>query len=371
MKIAFDHQIFSLQNYGGISRYFYELINALGRMDEIQVSLPLTFSNNQYLMSAKPSRHKHFFRKWQFTYKKNFIYLLNHPKSIFALRGGDHQVFHPTYYDTYFLRHLKNRPFVLTVYDMIHELFPGDYTRKGAMAGRKKILIENATRIIAISENTKRDILKFHPVDEDKIQVIHLGDSLSVRQTEVKFHAGLPDKYILFVGLRGGYKNFAFFVESIAELFSREKDLHLLCVGGGAFTPKEFAFLDRLGVSKRTSQHSTSDEDLAEFYRQAALFVFPSLYEGFGIPVLEAFGSGCPLAVSDTSSLPEIAGDAAAFFNPTDSQSILAAVESLLNDGERRAHLKRAGLERIKLFNWESTARKTCDLYRSLAEAGR
>jgi glycosyltransferase involved in cell wall biosynthesis len=371
MKITFDHQIFSMQNYGGISRYFFELIRALNMLQDVETSLTVTYSNNQYLTSARHHPYRHFFKRKAFRYRENLIYLLNLPKSISALKSGELGIFHPTYYNPYFLRHLNKKPYVLTVYDMIHNLFPGEFTGKGNMSERKKILIENATRIIAISENTKKDILKFHSVDADKIHVIHLGDSLSNHAIQPVRHAGLPDKYILFVGLRSGYKNFAFFLESIAELFLQESDLHLICIGGGAFTQAESALFDRLGISKRVRQRSASDETLAGYYLQAAMFVFPSLYEGFGIPVLEAFGTGCPIAISSSSSFPEVAGDAAVYFDPLDSQSILTAVKSLLNDGALRSRLKRDGFERIKLFHWESTARKTRDVYKCIAESGR
>jgi glycosyltransferase involved in cell wall biosynthesis len=208
-------------------------------------------------------------------------------------------------------------------------------------------------------------------VDESKIHVIHHGDSFSGSAARPMLHADLPDKYILFVGLRGGYKNFAFFVESIAELFSHGKDLNLVCIGGGAFTPAESALFGRLGISKRVRQHSASDEALAGYYRQAALFVFPSLYEGFGIPILEAFGTGCPMAVSRSSSLPEVAGDAVVYFDPRDSQSILSAVKALLHDQELRERMKRLGSERLKLFDWATAALKTREVYRGILETTR
>ena len=364
MKILFDHQIFSNQLFGGISRYFFELTNEL-KDNNVFVQISLILSNNFYLNTKKIKFHFSFLKNFGFRGKIRFIYLINKIYSILILKIGHFDVFHPTYYDPYFLKHLGSKKFVLTVYDMIHEKFPEKFPINDKTAINKKLLIDKASKIIAISESTKKDIIDIYKIDSSKIEVVYLSSSLLPSENFIH-NKKLPSEYILFVGSRVGYKNFIFFVESISKLLLNNRNLFLVCAGGGVFNSDEIGLFSRLNIDSQLIQINVNDKSLTDLYVNAQLFVFPSLYEGFGIPILESFSCNCPLVCSNTSSFKEIADDAAVFFNPTDENSILASVSIVLNDEKLQRELKKNGINRLAYFSWNKTAMQTKEIYKSL-----
>lgn len=367
MKILFDHQIFTSQRYGGISRYFFELITELGITKNIYTAIPLLISNNHYISDSRSFKHKKFFINREFKGKQRLMSLVNKLNMIYKIRNQNFDIFHPTYYDPYFLKHINNVPYVLTVHDMIHEKFSDMFTSSDTTSTNKRLLVEKATKIIAISESTKKDILEVYGIDESKIEVVYLGNSL-LYNPDIIINIDIPQKYILFVGSRIGYKNFDRMVSAISKILIFDKELCLLCAGGGAFTSDEIDYFSDLNISGQIFQYDLNDANLAHFYRHAKLFVFPSLYEGFGIPVLEAFACNCPLVCSDTSSLPEIAGNAALYFNPYDEESIRSAILNVLNDIKISDRLVQYGNDRLKFFSWERTALQTNEIYRGILQ---
>jgi len=384
MQILFDHQTFTQQDYGGISQYFCELMTQLSKDPSLDFTISLRYSQNENLhrhshLNPFWSNRNNFFSDNPFfssLQKKIGFNLLNYVfknqiESIRVLKKQDFDIFHPTYYEPYFLKYLQKKPYVLTVYDMIHELFPVYFSKDDLTKKWKKQLIENANVIIAISENTKKDIIKFTNIDPDQIQVIYLGNPFEKTIETRKFNNFLDpiaegDPYLLFVGNRSGYKNFIFFIESIAEFLQKDQDLHVFCAGGGSFNNIEKTILKKLNIAQKVHYFQPNDFIMKNLYKNARAFIFPSLYEGFGLPILEAFSCGCPCLLSDTSSLPEVGGDAALYFDPYDSVSLTAAVDHLLSDDNLRSHLIRKGNERLKLFSWELTSNKTKKNYESL-----
>jgi glycosyltransferase involved in cell wall biosynthesis len=365
MKILYDHQIFSSQMFGGISRYFYELMDKFHQISDVEIDLALHYSNNSYLQRADWAQSRPFSPRKKFFGRTTLINTVNGIVSRYCIRRGDFDVFHPTYYDPYYLSLIGTKPTVVTVYDMIHELHPELFASNNRTIAWKKAVLARATRIIAISENTKRDLLKFYQVEEQRVTVVHLASSLQ-NGREVPALSGFPEKYLLFVGQRGGYKNFSFFVRALAPVMLANSDLAVICAGGGNFTPEEHDMLTGLKIADRVRQCQVTDDDLGALYGGALAFVFPSLYEGFGIPVLEAFSSGCPVLLSNKSSLPEVAGNAALFFDPEDEKSLRDAVVKVVSDAELRNSLTTLGYERVKEFSWENVAHETKAVYESL-----
>lgn len=365
MKILFDHQTFTLQEYGGISRIYAELLMDSPLHPETETSVSILFSNNEYLSHLKKISYSNFLKNSKWQYKTSLMMKLNKMATIVNLRWGNFDVFHPTYYDFYFLKYLKGRPFVVTFLDMIHEKFGHIYPELAndrVTNTGKKLLLQSANKIIAISQSTKNDIVDIYGIDPGKIEVIYLGSSMP--KAKVDAPGILENNYILFVGNRGRYKNWSFFLESIANLLS---GLHVVCAGGGRFTEEEREEIEKLNLQGKVHYEPIkNDASLANLYVNALCFVFPSLYEGFGIPVLEAFSCGCPCVLSDRSSLPEVGGDAAIYFDPEDSSSINKAVSTLINDDMLRESLVQKGYERIKQFSWEKTRDQTYKLYASL-----
>jgi glycosyltransferase involved in cell wall biosynthesis len=381
MRILFDHQTFSQQDYGGISRYFCEMMIRFSKDPSIDFTLALRYSQNENLhlysqLNTYWSQRNNFFSDngfFSFLQKKihfnalNYIFN-NQQESERLLKKHEFDVFHPTYYNPYFIRYLQGKPYILTVHDMIHEVYPDDFSENDPAKLWKKQCIENASAIIAISENTKCDIIEYTTVEPEKIQVVYHGNPFENEHEPMKTITSTTPiteggSYLLFVGTRSGYKNFIFFIESISGLLLRNADLQLYCAGGGPFTGKEKKIMQKLNVIDKVQFVQTNNHRMKYLYQNARAFVFPSLYEGFGLPVLEAFSCGCPVILSNTSSLPEVGGDAALYFDPHDSESLTDAVDRLLSDDNLRKHLIRNGNERLKLFSWEKTAKTTKIVY--------
>lgn len=365
MKIQYDHQIFTSQKYGGISRYFYELMKEFDSLENVQTNTSLLFSNNHYISEKKYTNHIDFLSQKQFRGKHRLMNLFNKPNSIYRLKKQNFDIFHPTYYDPYFLDSIGEKPFVLTVYDMIHEKFSDMFSPSDKTSEQKRLLVEKATKVIAISQSTKKDLMELFGTEESKIEVVYLGNSMFPNSFEDK-SIDIPKKYILFVGSRGAYKNFDRFISSISKMLNTDESLFVICVGGGKFSTQELENFSSLNITNQVKQYNLDDDTLANLYKNAQLFVFPSLYEGFGIPVLESFACGCPLVCGDTSSLPEVAGDAAQYFDPYSKESIREAVEKVLASNELQNELREKGTKRLELFSWKHTAIETKKVYESI-----
>lgn len=369
MIIFYDHQIFTFQRYGGISRYFYELINLLKNNEDTVIETPFILSNNYYISNNKKNiRHINFLPHQEFRGKNRLMSIFNKRSSIINFKKQKFDIFHPTYYDPYFLKYIGNKPFILTVHDMIHEKFSEMFDRSDKTSIQKKILIQKANKIIAISNNTKKDLMEILNVDESKIEVIYLGNSMFPKNNLI-LNIDIPQNYILFVGSRSGYKNFDRFIRAVFPLLHKDKNLYVVCAGGGKFQKKEYEFLKQLNILKQVIQFDVNDDILAYLYKNALVFVFPSLYEGFGIPVLEAFTCKCPLVCSNTSSLPEIADGGAVYFDPYDEDSITNAIVNVLENKNIRNNIIKNGTKRLKNFSWRKTATKTKELYQEVLKS--
>lgn len=364
MNVLYDHQIFIFQKYGGISRYFFELMREFQEKNPLHFDLSLSYSDNHYLKDADFFTNSPFLSCRHLPCKKKIRRFVNTRHSVRALKGQQFDVFHPTYYDPYFLPAIGTKPYVITVHDMVHELFP-DMFQGDPTARNKKELIERSTRIIAVSNNTKRDIIALYGIDEERIEVVYHGSSL--KGIDASYSAmELPRRFVLFVGARWPYKNFLNFLKSIAMLMKRDRELQVICAGGRPFSAEEREIIHTLGITERIYHYPVSDDFLVHLYQNALAFVMPSLYEGFGIPVLEAFNCGCPVIVSNSSALPEVAGDAAVYLEPEDQDSIRDAIEKVIYDEALRKRCIEKGYARVQQFSWERTAEQTRSVYERL-----
>jgi glycosyltransferase involved in cell wall biosynthesis len=367
MKVLYDHQIFTVQRFGGISRYFADLILSYGKKNEVTPLVGGLYSENAYLTKYFVP----FFIKKSFFGKKTLKFWLNSIYQYCLIRKKGVDLIHPTYYSPYFLKIYAGKPLVITVYDMIHELYPVYFKSADQTAYNKKKLALLADKIIAISESTKNDIIKLYGVPEYKITVVCLSSSLKpLHDAEIRENISLPASYVLFVGQRAGYKNFDKFVHAIGKRLKLDFSLHLVCAGGGAFTEAENCLFQEYDIQHKVHRYDVSDALLACLYKNATCFVFPSLYEGFGIPVLESFNCECPIVLSNTSSLPEVAGDAGHYFDPSDVNSMTLAIEEVLDSKLLRDELVEKGNNRVKNFTPEKVASETLSVYKCvLAQA--
>jgi glycosyltransferase involved in cell wall biosynthesis len=353
MKILYDHQIFSWQKFGGISRYFYELMNHSKGLFEYDVSG--IYSENEYV---KPlCIYKEFPLKFSFRGKARIINFFNKSDSIKKIKKNDYDIIHSTYYDNYLLKNIKNASLVIDAHDMIFEKMPEYFNKNNSTATKKRVCFIKSDAIIANSQKTKDDLLAIHPeIPEEKVSVIYRGDVFS----EYKQNTEKKD-YILFTGQREAYKNFRRFIEAVALLLIRY-DLQLICTGA-SFTKEEFALLSQHKIADKTKAVFASEAELQDFYSKALAFVFPSLYEGFGFPILEAFASGCPVILSDASCFPEIAENAAVYFDPYSADDMRDKIEKVILDSSLQSMLIERGFERVKYFSWEKTVKQTYQLY--------
>jgi glycosyltransferase involved in cell wall biosynthesis len=386
LKVLYDHQIFSRQKYGGISRYFCEIINHLPA--EIKRDIVIQYSDNVYLRQQKSgSDIKDLFdpkfeflngiefkgkgRLFQLAKKINpQKYLdaetLNRNLTIEYLKNQDFDVFHPTYYDDYFLKYIGDKPFVLTIHDMNHELYPEFYSSTDELefVKTKANLANKASHVIAVSENTKKDIIQVLGIKENKISVIY--HAASIAKGVVKENLELPEKYFLYVGDRAAeYKNFKFMARALVPLLNAHRNLYVLCTGR-EFDNKENNFFLHLGSKDQFISKFVPDNLFFDIYQKAIAVILPSYYEGFGIPILEAFHSNCPVVLANASCFPEIARDAALYFEPKSMESLREQVYKILNNDSLRNNLIQKGQNRVKDFSWEMSTQKTLDVYNSV-----
>ncbi len=363
MKVLFDDQIFSWQTYGGISRYIAELIAGL-ELEGVEAECHVPLSDNAYYQGAWAS---HLFHDSSSNALKRAGKLLsltvNRSASCYSLLRNQFDVFHPTYYNPYFLAPLR-KPFVLTVYDMIHELFPEYFWDAKLVTGMKQFLCKKAHHIIAISESTKQDLIRLYNLPPEKIKVVHLAATFATSTIDDEMAPQLPENYVLFVGSRSGYKNFDTFLRAMTPLLQEEQTLHVVCTGQ-AFSKAETELFYEKGIASQMHQIFVQEKSFYTIYHHAKFFVFPSYYEGFGIPVLEAFLAECPTLLSQTSSLPEVGGEAALYFDPYSEKQMREQIQKVLHDAALRQRLRMAGKERVSEFSWQKTASKTAQVYLS------
>ncbi len=368
MIVSYDSQIWSMQKYGGISRYYYELIRRLAEHEDVRVDLHAGLHISGYDLRAL----KHHCRRFHARRRPYIPYtgFLARPMNrLLAKLHGDPKsdLVHHTYYRLHpdISRTAKR---VVTVYDMIQELFPDLFAAGDPTAADKAQAVHEADGILAISEQTKRDLMRIYDVAPEKIRVVHLANSLTyeVSQEDLPRELQAGDPYLLYVGPRYVYKNY----QALAEAYAAEPLLHrsarLVLCGGGPLKSQERAVYEKAGIAERVLQIPGDDRRLAALYAHAAVFVYPSLYEGFGIPPLEAMSYDCPVVASTGGSIPEICGDAALYFAPEDRDALVRNIATVLNDHEQRQALIQRGRAREQKYSWRRCADETLQYYKEI-----
>ena len=368
MKVLYDNFIFQHQTIGGISRYCYELMNYYYKSKCLDFKFPIYYSLNQYIQNAPFTPQMNFYMK-SFLCKigefRSFLRKKNKSSVIRELKSKKYDIFHPSYFDDYFLDALDKAPntkLVITIYDMIIEAFADEFGENEQKLSRyKDIIAHRADKIFTISEFSKSEILKYYPdITEDKVKVIHLASALKEKEENISLT--LPEKYLLFVGARRFYKNFKFMLNSIAPLI-KEKQIPLVVASPWDFDEEETKIINDKNISNLIIHMKPTDGELAHLYKNALCYIFPSMYEGFGIPVLEAFEFDCPVITSNIASLPEVGSYACEYFDPKDENSIYETVKKVVENDDLRQQMKINGKKRLEDFSWEKTAIKTMQEY--------
>lgn len=360
MKVLYDYQIFLIRQYGGVARYFVELASRLGRFPDVRVQAISPFFRSQLL-----SEHK------------SRIATVGIDLSVFPklpaqlLRSINLQMFralatvaapdivHETYYEP--IRTApKSSKIITTMHDTIPERFPQFFPGfKLHQADKQKVLLR-ADRVICVSESSRKDLLELYDVNPAHVSVVLLASSIEPPR-EGPIDVGSP--YFLHVGRRYHYKNFNGLIQAFGadRLYRTHK---LVSFTPMPFSTAELEVMKRAGVPHESVVRVGGDDTvLARYYAGADALVFPSMYEGFGIPLLEAMRCSCPIVTSQTGSLPEVAGDAAIYCDPGDVTSISQALLKIASSPETRANLIAKGLVRAQGFSWDRCATETYAVY--------
>ena len=360
MKIYYDYQIFLHQKFGGISKYYINLINNLD--PDINKLIIAPFHKNYYLDNQNENVKKLICFDLKTRNINTISKNLNKVYTKFLYNYRTPDIFHFTYFNQkYYLK--KKSSYVITVYDLIKEKFYPDQFKNEKL--NKIEYFGYMDKIICISKNTKKDLIEYYKIPEELIEVVHLG--VSFDKNYIKIDNMFPKKpYILFVGERSRYKNFKNFISAYIKSEKLKKDFDIICFGGGAFSAEEINFFQQSGISQNIKQIEGSDLELNYVYKNARCFVFPSLYEGFGLPLLESMNMDCPVICSDTSCFSEVTNNAAAMFDPNNIENIIHEIESVVYDDKKISNLITKGRDNIKNFSWKKCADKTLEVYKSI-----
>ena len=378
MRITFDVSP-AVHRHAGLGRYARELLTAMAAQDEVNEYaafshaptadcppdlLPDRVPLRTVPLSAKP---------WRMSVLLASLMGISMDP---WLPQGD--IFHAT---EHLLPPLKKARTVFTLHDLIFQFFPEYHLplNRAFLIHAMPRFLRRADAIIAVSECTKRDAIHFYKLPADKITVIYEGVNPSLHpvneegvlaQARVRWTQGSP--FILFVGTIEPRKNLIALVDAVRALRTRGYPHRLVIAGRkGWLYQGVFDHVRQTGLESQVDfLDFVAEEDLAALYGACAAFVFPSLYEGFGLPPLEAMACGAPVICSNTSSLPEVVGDAALLVNPRDVDEMAGAIERVLSDAALGEQLRARGIAQAARFSWEGAARKTLSVYESLFKRG-
>jgi len=368
MKVLLDYFIFDATSIGGVHRYFSNLISQSKGNSQVEYKLGCFFGESsdgimQLGLKKRPFANSGTLDQVsrKLSRQVNILYTIG------LSMGSKYDIFHPTGYTLGIPAYLKalKKPLAISVYDMVPEIFPDLSNTRRHTSTKKKFLCEKAEIIFAISEHTKNDLIRLFNISPEKITVTHLAGGFESPVLVERLIQKLPSRYILHIGWRQGYKNFNRFFSAIVPILKKDAGLSLVCTGP-SFTLEEKGLFKHYGLESRVCHHLATDLELYTLYHLAEAFIFPSLYEGFGIPLLEAFSSGCPVAASNTSSLPEVGGNAAVYFDPKSESDITSSIQSIIYNPDFRSELIQAGFKRAGQFSWNKTMEITIEGYRSI-----
>lgn len=370
MKIAIDARLYS-PKYTGIGRYVYELIKSLQELD----------THNDYVVFLNPDEYESFTcPNEQWTKKKIDI-----PHYSWKEQTEFYRILMSEKADLVYFPHFNvpiryTRPFVVTIHDLTLHYFPyKEYTPKWSFKKQVQIwvykylmkkTVAHAKHIVAISDNTKKDLQKEYAVADEKISTIlegvpeHFQKASEDQIAVMKKSFGINKAYLLYTGVWRSHKNLLNLIKAFQVLIEQGQDLQLVLTGKkDPIYPEIPELIETLKLRDRVIMTGfVSEDDLIALHSGAEIFVFPSLYEGFGLPPLEAMQFGVPVVCSDRASLPQVCGDAAEYCDPEKPEDISRAISSILTSPEHRQALIVKGTENLKRFSWKAMTSQILDI---------
>ncbi|MFZ0315047.1 MAG: glycosyltransferase family 1 protein [Candidatus Korobacteraceae bacterium] len=367
MRILYDHQVFSLQNAGGASRYFYELMKFLTSVPDAHTELLLGINGTVYPFRQLDSSKLRVLGFPPWLPPGTLRYIVNEAWSnaLVPFRGR-----WDVYHSTLYLRMpaVRARRIVATHHECTHERFPELFPDAGKIIAARKRLFPQADAVICVSEATRQDLLRFYNLDAKKIRVIHHGLTPLPRSAPAAaaLRKLVRRDYILYVGMRPAFKNFDGLLQAFHDSGLRDS-LDLLVLGGKPLTAEEKKRIASLGIADCViSLPDVSDELLGEAYAGAKLFVYPSFNEGFGFPPLEAMSLGCPALASRIPAILEVCHEAPFYFDPHDQGSFHRELLRAINDDRARQIAVERGKQIAAQYHWGRCGEQTLALYREL-----
>lgn len=345
--IVIDAIIFSLQKRGGISTYFKNLIQILDS-ENTKISI-LKYEND-----IKIASNRFILQKKRFLEKIRPIKFVNKEESAILL--------HSSYYRYSKSKNVKN---VITVYDFIYEKFEKNIIKKYIHIIQKSMAVKNSSAIICISESTKNDFLEYYPkYDPKKIFVTHLAHSTKSVEFDEEFDFGKKflKPYCLFIGMRSFHKNFNSCVLALEHI-----NVDFKIIGGGGLNKDELALLDSTIPGRYQHLTNIDNESLNKYYERAICLLYPSIYEGFGLPILEAMANGCAVITTNASSIPEVAGDAAILLKDPLPIFIKDSIIFLMDPNFNKSLIFK-GFRNCEKFSWDKTIKKTIEIYNQILD---
>ncbi|HUK42983.1 MAG TPA: glycosyltransferase family 1 protein [Candidatus Bathyarchaeia archaeon] len=365
MRVLYDHQVFSLQNAGGASRYFYELARYLAAVPEAETEVWLGMNGTVYPFSGLDRGKVHVSGLPEWLPPGRPRYLVNEVWSrTKALLNGKVDVYHPTTYMR--TPTIRARRAVATHHDCTHERFPEYFAGAKTIFWARRQMLPSVDAVICVSEACRQDLLRFYQLDPAKTRVVHHGVTQLPRSAEAaaQLKGRLRRDYLLYVGMRAKFKNFdgllqAFHDSRLGEAYD------LLVLGASPLTGPEKKLIARLGLGGFViCLPRVSDAILAEAYARARLFVYPSFNEGFGFPPLEAMSLDCPVLASNIAALVEVCGDAPFYFDPSDQGAFSRELLRAACDEKARREAVLRGREVAARYTWDKCGRETLAVYR-------
>ena len=355
MKILYDYSIFTHQHLGGISRYYINLDKEFNKNYKSVILAPIHF--NKFLKNHK--NYKGIYLKRFPKYTSKIFRYTNDIITNKYIKKFKPDVFHKTYYNNFSPKNFSGKR-VLTVYDLIHEKLYNVYKLKSYYRPKEKS-IKNSDIIIAISHKTKSDLISYYNIPSKKIFVTHLGVNLLKNYLNYQI---INDPYLLYVGDRKRYKNFINLLKAYSISKRINKNFKLVLFGGGQLTELELDIINKYKLDLNLIiQISGGDNELSSLYKYASLFVFPSKYEGFGLPLLEAASLNCPVACSNIEVFREIMGESVEYFNPNSVEDIIQNLEKILFSNSLSKKLIIKAVNQLNNYSWDKCAKKTLEIY--------
>jgi glycosyltransferase involved in cell wall biosynthesis len=367
LRVHYDHQVFSLQNTGGNSRYHFELMRQMAASPGVEQVLFLGFYQSQMPFARLAAHNVRVVGRPSSIAPGTRRYLLNEAlNNAFASYQGRFDIYHPTHHR--YLPMVRHRRMVVTHHDCTAEKYPADFRYHQRIRSAKEKLYARADAILCISEASRQDLLHYYGVDAAQTRVVHHGIASLPRSpgAAAELDRQVRRDYLLYVGWRAGYKNFHGLLRAFRD--SRlSRSLDLVVIGGGPLSPPHQQLIAELGLRDSVVVlERTGDELLAEAYARARLLAYPSWSEGFGFPPLEAMALGCPVLACHASSLPEICGDAPFYYQKDAPDSLVEALQRAVSDDSARAKAIERGTVIASRYSWESCAEKTLAVYREV-----